>query len=185
MTWVNVYSTNETDIEKLEAQFLEKSEGWKESIDRLNNSTLIEGSIDKSDYEKVVEESGFSKEEIKAQVENEEDMTELPYGHYKIKLGNSKIHGKGLFATSLIEAGDTICPARIKGLRTIAGRFTNHSKTPNAKMFQGVDHEIELVALKEIKGCKGGLDGEEITIDYREALKLNLEIGNMEVLCQE
>jgi len=90
-----------------------------------------------------------------------------------VKIGDSPIEGKGLFATATIEQGEVIAPAGIKGKRTIAGRFTNHSANPNAFLVLHENGDVDLVAKYYISGCKAGFDGEEITIDYRQALALN------------
>ena len=71
-----------------------------------------------------------------------------------------------------IQKGETICCVRRDGKRTPAGRFTNHSGKPNAKMFQD-DLGIHLRALRDISGSRGGQDGEEITVDYRQAFAVN------------
>ena len=105
-------------------------------------------------------------------------MTDLPTGSWKVKTGSSVIEGKGLFATADIAAGELIAPARISGKRTIAGRYTNHAAAPNAEFQAAFPYgDINLVALRTIEGCRGGYDGEEITIDYRAAyaLKMRLE----------
>jgi hypothetical protein len=39
--------------------------------------------------------------------------------------------------------------------------------------------DIDLVATRQIAGCTGGQPGEEITIDYRQALRLS-GIGSLE-----
>ena len=44
-------------------------------------------------------------------------------------------------------------------------------------MVQGEDLDINLVAIKDIRGCHGGDNGEEITIDYRQAVSLTKQIG--------
>lgn len=177
VVWLNVYSTNEKDVEKLEAYLLTKSDSWNEIVENINIQNFLKYESDKIDFDKVIKELGVSKELVKQQSENEDDQIELPNGSYQIKVGMSNIEGKGLFATSNFSAGDLIAPGRIAGKRTIAGRFTNHSPNPNAQMRQGDNGDIFLIALKDITGCKGGLDGEEITINYRDAVKLNLEIG--------
>ena len=69
--------------------------------------------------------------------------------------------------------GAVIAPARIAGKRTPAGRYTNHSAKPNAVMVQLPSGDIDLVASRHISGCAGGQLGEEITIDYRQALRLS------------
>lgn len=177
MVWLNVYATDETDVEKLEAQFLTKSDSWKEDAAQKQKLIGFQQSIDNQDYLAVLQEFGFTAEQAKAQAYDEADQTALPHGSYKIKVANSPIEGRGLFATANIQPGEIIAPARISGLRTIAGRFTNHSTAPNARMIQVGGSDIALVATRPIQGCHGGEDGEEITINYREALRLTLQIG--------
>lgn len=172
--WLNVYPTSETNIEKLEAHYLTKSDSWIE--DQKSRVGLLTSSVDKSDYELVLKEFGVTEDLARKQSENKDDMTELPYGNFKIKTGPSKIEGTGLFATADIMPDEIIAPARINGKRTIAGRYPNHSAFPNAKMFAN-DFEVFLVAVKKISGCHGGQDGEEITVNYRDSLRLTLELG--------
>ena len=72
-------------------------------------------------------------------------------------------------------AGDIIMPARCRAYRTQAGRFTNHSKHPNAEMVKSGE-DITLVALIAINR------GDEITIDYR--CVINLQITERNEQCQ-
>lgn len=181
--WMNIYATNETDVEKLEGHLLTKSETWLLDSSIQKQIGSVKESIDKEDFLKAISEFGFTEEGVKIISENESDMRSLPWGDFKIKTGKSQIEGTGLFATSDIEKGEPIAPARIEGKRTIAGRYTNHSATPNAIMSGDDLGDIYLYATKRIIGCHGGRDGEEITVDYREALKLNLSIG--EIKCQQ
>ena len=51
-------------------------------------------------------------------------------------------------------------------------------------MFRDSNGNINLVAIDKIYGCRGGFDGDEITIDYRESVKLTLKIAE-ELKCQE
>lgn len=176
--WLNVYPTEETDIEKLEAKYITKSNSWMEDQKEREKVGLLTSSVDRTDYENVLKDFGFTEEEAKAQSENTTDLMALPHGNYKIKTGKSRIEGTGLLATSDIEPEEVIAPARLNGKRTIAGRFTNHSRTPNAKMMKHAGgRDIFLVANRKIIGCQGGQDGEEITINYREALNLTLALG--------
>jgi hypothetical protein len=172
ITWQNVYSTNETDIEKLEAMFLEKSITWQES--QKSNALLLtlDHSQDIADYYLAIAEYGFDHETVRKQTENLEDQIEMPFGNYKMMVANSRIDGKGVFATGNIVEGEVIAPARINGKRTPAGRFTNHAKNSNAIMVLRDNNDIDLVAKKAINGCQGGNLGEEITIDYRQAINL-------------
>lgn len=184
MTWLNVYPTDEKDIEKIEAKFLTKSEVFMNSLEARNKLKLLQSNVDVKDYEKAIAELGFTEELVRKQSENTDDLTDLPPGNYKIKVGKSFIEGQGLFATGDILPGEIICPARISGKRTIAGRYTNHSATQNAMFIKGEKSEIDLVATQFISGCKGGFDGEEITVDYREAYKLNLQLAKGVSQCQ-
>jgi SET domain-containing protein len=77
-----------------------------------------------------------------------------------------------MIATADIAAGEPVAPARRGGKRTPAGRYTNHGAHPNAAMMMLENGDIDLVAIKAIGGCLGGMDGEEITVDYGETLKL-------------
>lgn len=177
VTWLNIYATEERDIEKLEAHFLTKSEGWHQgtlALDRQVN--LLSASVSHKDFHAMLEEFGRTPEEVRKQAERTDDMTDLPNGAFKIKVADSLIEGKGLFATADIEPGELIAPARLGEKRTIAGRYTNHSPMPNAAMARGFGNDIILIATTRITGCAGGQNGDEITIDYREAVKLNREI---------
>lgn len=180
MVWLNIYPTTETDVAKLEAHYLTKSSAWIESNAARESLLLLSSNVDAIDYQEALKELGVTEEIVAAQSKNTEDMTDLPFGGYKIKIGDSKIHGKGLFATADIIPGEIIAPARIRGKRTIAGRYTNHSAKPNAKMVRGLNSEIDLVAIANILGCKGGQDGDEITIDYRESARLAATIGRLD-----
>jgi hypothetical protein len=172
MVWQNVYATDETDVEKLEAMFLDKSATWQEHQKHQNLLLSFDHSEDVADYYMAIEQYGFDHATVRQQTENQADQIDFPHGGYKVMLSSSKIEGKGLFATGNISAGETIAPARIDGKRTPAGRYTNHAKNPNAMMVLLDNGDINLVAKRNILGCKGGNLGEEITIDYRQALSL-------------
>lgn len=182
MVWLNIYATKEQNVDKLEAQYLTKSFQWKESQAVDDSVKRLKSNLDLLDYSAMLQEIDMNESVVRAQSENADDQTILPHGGYKIKVAKSQIEGEGLFATADILPGEVIAPARITGLRTIAGRYTNHSPMPNAQMTHAHGGDIDLVALSPITGCHGGLDGEEITVNYRESLKLNLKIGG--VLCQ-
>ena len=172
MVWQNVYSTNETEVEKLEEMFLTKSITWQESQKSQELLLTLDHSPDIADYYLAIAEFGFDHETVRKQTENMEDQIPMPFGSYKIMVANSRIDGKGVFATGNIEEGEVIAPARIDGKRTPIGRYTNHSKNINSIMVLRDNGNIDLVAKKAINGCQGGNLGEEITIDYRQALSL-------------
>lgn len=177
MIWLNIYATKETDVEELESHFLTKSDSWTEDQQVRSQMLTLQHKLDREDFNVALKEWGLTAEEVRAQSENTEDMTELPYSSYKIKVDSSKIEGRGLFATAPITSGETIAPARLNSKRTIAGRYTNHSIVPNAKMIRGPGSDMLLVATREIRGSQGGQNGEEITINYRDAVKLNISIA--------
>jgi SET domain-containing protein len=88
----------------------------------------------------------------------------------------------GVFVTCDVKAGEEVGLARIGNKRTPLGRFTNHSKFPNAHMV-GNNGTISLVALQDLTGCLGGQPGEEVTVDYRQARQIGLE--QPKALCQQ
>lgn len=167
--WLNIYSTTETDVEKLEATYLDKSPTYQLSQKLLD---LKPG----GDYQKLLSELGVTEEIVRAQSENDDDQIPFPSGSYKIKVGRSQIEGRGIIATADIAAGEFIAPARMGGKRTPAGRFTNHAREPNARMVPSDSGDINLMSSRNIRGCRGGQDGEEVTIDYRQSLKVNLRL---------
>jgi hypothetical protein len=174
MTWQNVYSTPETDVEKLEAMFLDKGVIWEEHLKAQTLLLSIDHSIDKHDFNDAIAELGYDADTVREMSENLADQMPFPHGSYKVIVSDSKIEGKGLFATGNIEAGELICPARLSNKRTPAGRFTNHAKKPNAIMVLRDNGDIDLMARRAIDGCRGGNLGEEITIDYRQSVRLSL-----------
>lgn len=172
MTWLNVYATTETDADRLDAMFIDKtSEEWVEHY-RTSMALAHEArAADREDFARVLTDYGFTEEQVWEQSRNEADQTAMPPG-YPVSVCASPIHGRGLFATAPIPAGQIIAPARIGGLRTPAGRYTNHSATPNAKPVAVENGDVLLVSTRDISGCMGGDDGEEITIDYRDSLRM-------------
>jgi hypothetical protein len=171
VVWINAYATNETDIGKLEAHFLSKSDGWLTHADAALAHAELRHQPDRNDFMAALSELGISADTVHAQSVNEADQCEMPHDiSCRIKVGASPIEGRGLFATADIAQGEHIAPARINGLRTPAGRYTNHAKQPNARMAGDDQGNIHLIALRPISGCMGGRDGEEITVDYRQSV---------------
>lgn len=166
--WQNVHATDETDVEKLEAMFLDKSPAFLERY----APHPANYSADNEDFYAAIAEFGFDPLTVREISENTTDQMPFPPGEYKVQIGPSAIEGKGLFATGAFAVNELIVPARLDGKRTPAGRYTNHSKTPNAEMVMDEYGDIYLFSTREIAGCKGGALGEEITIDYRQALGL-------------
>jgi len=173
VVWLNVFATDERDIEKLEEMFFDKSEEFVEAQSRVKvgvDPLLL--THQRSDYEAVLAEFGVDEATAQA-ISETDDLIPFPFGTYKIKTGVSAIAGKGIIATADIAANEIIAPARVDGKRTPAGRYTNLSPTPNAKMVNA-GNRILLVAIKPISGCPGGFDGEEVTVNYRDVIASNL-----------
>lgn len=171
-TWLNVYATDERDIDKLEDMFLDKSETWK-TEGKSYTTRQSDYQSDRDDFLSLIAEAGFTEEQVRAQSENLDDQIEFPHGTYKVTIRNSPIEGKGVFLSFPVGGGEIIAPARLDGKRTPVGRYTNHSKTPNAKFVITDTGDIYLAALQPIRGCLGGDQGEEVTVDYRQALALS------------
>jgi len=170
--WQNIYATDETDVETLERTYLDKSETWRADHAARAVTQNDRHAADRADYLAVLAESGFDHDMVRAQSENTSDQIAMPAGSYAVMVADSPVEGRGLFATAAIKAGGLIAPGRIGGKRTPAGRYTNHSAKPNAAVFLRDNGDMDLVALTDIAGCRGGQIGEEITIDYRQVLRL-------------
>lgn len=174
--WQNVYATEETDIDKLEAHFLDKSDTWEKHNDEKLKLVRLSHHEDRVDYEAMLKECGYSEKIARKQSENEKDQMPMPENWASFtSVRESEIQGKGLFLTWPVDEGATIAPARINGLRTSAGRYVNHSKDPNCHYIMTGD-VIYLVSMRPISGCVGGNKGEELTVDYRQSLSLSGEI---------
>lgn len=158
--WQNVYSTCEQNINKLEDKYLTKSQEFKTKIESEQNI------LDNSDYKLLLLQMNISEDKVKEEVEDLSDHIDLPNGIYNFELQSSSIEGLGIFASCDIKAETLIGPARIDGKRTILGRRVNHSLSPNAMMIPNGE-DLSLWSISDIKGKKGGFNGEEITIDYR------------------
>jgi hypothetical protein len=123
---------------------------------------------DRLDYALVLEEYGFTEEVARSQSENPDDQIEIQGAAYGVKVGLSPIEGSGLFAEKTFGSGGLIMPARIGGNRTHAGRYVNHSASPNAVMVTDGSN-INLMAMESIQV------GDEVTTDYRSSLNLQIK----------
>lgn len=172
--WQNVYATEEHDIDKLESMFLDKSATWQAHAEVSKQLETYHRHEDREDFELVVRLAGFTPTFVRAQSENPYDQISMPSGFApKFTVRDSTIEGKGVFLSAPAGEDEVIAPARIDGMRTPAGRYTNHAKNPNAKFVKDESGDIWLVATRRISGCSGGNQGEEVTVDYRQALALS------------
>lgn len=171
--WQNIYVTNSTDIEYLESTLFVAPDILK---DHQEEKLLKEYALheeDRQDFLAVLEESGWTLEEVEAVSKYRGDCVPFPEGSYSICAGNSPIQGKGMFATAHINKDNILAFMNINGCRTPAGYLVNHSKTPNAVAYKNDFGDMLLVASRDIHGMVGGDLGEEITLDYRQVMKLN------------
>lgn len=182
MVWQNVYATDLKDASAVEDFFIEKSEQWYEDQALRFAVESVSRAADRNDYMMLLEQCGIPHSQARQQSEFEGDQMWVENSITRVDI--SPIEGKGLFVTADVKVGDVICPARINGKRTQAGRFTNHSIFPNAEMKLLPSGDIDLIAIADINGCKGGSIGTEITIDYRQALSLSgIEFKQKEQPC--
>ena len=171
--WQNVYATTETDIEKLEQHFIDKSEVWEAQSASIAKHLFDAHAADREDFYSLVSDYGFDLQTVRTQSERSEDQIPMPCEWVgSVSIRKSAIEGMGVFTSRPIKSGEVICPAKICGFRTPAGRYANHSKIPNAKFVKLEDEDVFLVALSDIQGSLGGGFGDEITVDYRQALSL-------------
>lgn len=182
VVWQNIFATTETDVQTLEAYLLDKSDAWIEDSEVRMKAATLRHENDRTDYLAAIAEFGLTPELAWQIASNTGDQMPMPLGSYKMMVADSPIHGKGVFASAAIAPGELIAPARVGGMRTPAGRYTNHAAAPNAIMVKRANGDIDLVASRAIAGCQGGQPGEEITIDYRQALGLSSQRSQ---LCQQ
>jgi hypothetical protein len=169
--WQNVFSTDETDTDKLEDMYLRKSTTWDEYKNANDKMLELDNVDDISDYYKAIAEFGFTHERVQELTNDTKDQIPFPYGSYNVTISDSKIEGKGMFATAPFKKNDQIAVARVGDNRTPAGRYVNHAKNPNS-FYKIEGNDIYLVAGCDIQGCVGGSLGDELTVDYRQALSL-------------
>lgn len=127
--------------------------------------------LDNEDYYKALSDIGVSHDVAFSQSINESDYKEIDLTKFGLVVSQSPIHGNGLFTLNDISAGSFICFARVNGVRSQAGRFSNHSANPNCEMRASGD-DIALFSTRDIG------NGDELTIDYRQSTHVNIEILN-------
>lgn len=163
VVWVDVYENLDDcrDIGELERRLY-----GEESLGE--NRVALKVAADQQDYELFLGQIGMSQEQMDTVVQIQHDLIPMPTGN-DVELRPSRIHGRGLFALREFRSGEVVCPGRLGGCRTPAGRFTNHSPNPNIKpVLKGDD--IYAVALRHIQA------NEEILVDYRMSIEVNFGI---------
>lgn len=123
------------------------------------------------DYQQLLSDLGMTQEEMDL-IYQVNDVVDMPQGFKEVYVAKSELAGSGLFTNEEIVEGETICPVRAQNNRTIAGRYTNHALYPNSKpaLIAGI---FCIIAVKRI------LEGEEITMNYRDVIKFRSEQGDL------
>lgn len=140
--WTDTHKTDKTTIEEAEKEIFVDS---YEELDRYKGIYEVEQEL------KLTPEF----------LENMRNTDDLIDSNDPIEVKPSNIHGLGVFATKTIKKGAKIALARLDNSRTIAGRYTNHSDSPNSEPVIE-DNKGFFFSLEEIK------KGSEITVNYRD-----------------
>ncbi|WP_175691676.1 SET domain-containing protein-lysine N-methyltransferase [Burkholderia anthina] len=162
--WTTYHATDERDIDKLIQEITESTAD--ELVGGSHNVQML-AQVARDDYAKFLAEYGLTQEFVTRLVENEADQVPMPLSFDALELRSSPIAGVGMFAVRDIGKGDTIAPSRIEGKRTPAGRYINHAPSPNAVFVPASGGDLLVRAVRAIRA------GEEVTIDYRQAMSIN------------
>jgi len=129
-----------------------------------DNYAAYEIWLAQQDFNKFVEETGLSGAEIRMLVSEEGDIAKDSQ-EISAKVDVSKISGFGMFSGRDFKQGETIGNATVAGLRTILGRFVNHSPFANL-VADDVDGDFVFKASRNIR------EGEELIVNYRQVNSL-------------
>jgi quercetin dioxygenase-like cupin family protein len=174
--WVNIFPNpdDERDIETLESRYLEKSSLALDVEKRELEEKHAYHDCDRADYFKALDDLRITPEEAQ-RISDRDELVSIPDEYtWRLSIRNSPIHGKGLFLSMNAAEGELIAPATVGGYRTVAGKYVNHSATPNCR-YERINGETYLVSIKPISGAFGGNPGDELTADYRQAVNLSME----------
>jgi hypothetical protein len=154
--WTTFHVTEETDLVALETELYE---------DYVN--PLLGPARDQRSYIEFLGQFGLSEPEVREISESIDDQ--IAVDDHRVEVQPSPIEGLGLFARKQILKGERFTARTRDGMRTPAGRYTNHAAQPNCTMCADGG---ELVLVTDIE-----LDsGVELTVDYSKALSLNLQV---------
>lgn len=143
--WLNIFATNETDIEKIEATITGNNGALLLSA---KNRLLLEAP---NGIEERFRKNNFFEKEVGIGV----------YFFRKASIGSFQ----GLFATATIKEGMEIGVFKSDKFTFIAGSI-RHSDTPNC-VVEDVNGVLILKALRSISGNIGGEIGEELTTNLK------------------
>lgn len=164
VVWVDVYPNpdNCNDLAVLEDRlYVVPDCGLADSRTEVQKAQI--------DYGAFLYQIGMTQDEMDRIVHIDADLMDMPEGVFT-QLRDSPIHGKGLFVTKDFEVGEVVCPGRIDGKRTPAGRFVNHSLNPNITP-KKVGDDIYSIATRKIQA------GDELLLDYRASMRVNFGVA--------
>lgn len=171
--WLNVLATDLVDVEAIEAWMFDDSTVVSDHYARTFDIHRALRQTERDDFAAFVAASPWTADEVRDMSERADNC--VPFGddvkHLVVR--TSPIEGKGLFCSIPVEEGAFMAMARVGDKRTPAGRYVNHSHNPNAYFALDEKGDICLFARRRIAGCVGGDCGEEITVDYRQAVSLS------------
>lgn len=162
-TWVTIHPFTGEDGEEIQSRIT------AETFEDLHNFKV---GVSRLDFNLALSDIGISIDAMNAIAEYDKDMMKMPKDVTCVTVKASQISGQGLFANELILAGSVICPARINGKRTPAGRYTNHGFQENSEI-KITNGDAFLVAKADIH------TDEEITLNYRQVVKTRLIGGDL------
>lgn len=166
VVWTDIYPNpdNCTDIATIEARI------YSTEVELGENRIAKVVDTARLDFEVFLLQIGKTQDDMDAIVQNETDLIPMPEG-FGVEVRESVIDGLGMFATKEFGPGEFICPGRINGRRTPAGRFINHSPMPNAIGKKLENGDIVAIATKRIQ------QNEEVFLDYRNSMRINFGVA--------
>lgn len=166
VVWTDVYANLDdcTDIPTIEARL------YSTEVELGENRIAKAVDAARLDFAVFLLQIGKTQADMDAIVQNKTDLIPMPEG-FGVEVRESVIDGLGMFATREFGPGEFICPGRLNGHRTPAGRFINHSPTPNAIGKKLDNGDIVAIATKRIQ------QNEEVFLDYRNSMRINFGIA--------
>ena len=165
LIWVDIYDNpdNCTDIATLEERLYVIPE-----CGLMSNRIPKQLQEVKDDYKLFLTQIELSQVEMDKIANITYDLIDMPK-EYFTEIRESKIQGKGLFATKSFKMWEIVCPCRLDGKRTPGGRFVNHSHKNNLMPIK-IGDDIYAIASQDI------YENEELLLNYRNMMSVNFGI---------
>jgi hypothetical protein len=155
-TWITFHPFDGDNGDEIQA-FLTAT-----SFEELND---FHDTINRDDYSFLLSDMGITDEDVTTEM-NKTDVIDVQDNNVYTDI--SSIDGLGIFSRVDITKGDIVGIARDGKDKTITGRYTNHALYPNCNVMEQ-EGCILFIANRYIE------KGEEITVNYREVLKVGAE----------